>query len=165
MDWHPHHLGCKVCGKDFSDGSPVQEGEDGFAYCERDFVRTFSTLCLACDEPIDGACINALGGAFHPEHFVCTACKGPLPEQFFNIDSKPYCEKDYYDAMGLICLGCERPIIVGKCVPFGKGKFHVECWSCSFCKTNLAGKSFKTRTNEKGKEKQYCSGCYVKMFG
>ena len=31
MCWHPHHLACKVCGKDFSDGSPCSEGPDGFA--------------------------------------------------------------------------------------------------------------------------------------
>ena len=38
MAWHPYHLVCATCGKDFSDGSIVREGEDGYAYCESIFV-------------------------------------------------------------------------------------------------------------------------------
>ena len=58
----------------------------------------------------------------------------------------PLCEKHYYDDMGLVCGGCERPIIVGKCITM-KGakdtKFHVECFKCSYCKKNLAGQKYK----------------------
>ena len=42
MPWHPEHLGCAVCGTPFTGGKRVMEGEDGNAYCERDFIDTFA---------------------------------------------------------------------------------------------------------------------------
>jgi hypothetical protein len=54
MQWHPYHLACKVCGKDFSDGSKVEEGPDGYAYCTPDFVDVYAPKCAACLKPIIG---------------------------------------------------------------------------------------------------------------
>lgn len=54
MQWHSNHLACKVCGKDFSDGSKVEEGQDGYAYCTADFVDVFAPKCAACLKPIIG---------------------------------------------------------------------------------------------------------------
>lgn len=33
------------------------------------------SLCAACEQPITGACVSALGKKFHPQHFVCSFCK------------------------------------------------------------------------------------------
>lgn len=66
MQWHSNHLACKVCGKDFSDGSKVEEGQDGYAYCTPDFVDVFAPKCAACLKPIIGevrlinACLSIL---------------------------------------------------------------------------------------------------------
>lgn len=51
MTWHPYHLVCKVCGKDFSDGSNCCEGPDGYAYCEG------LLLCSSPFFPHRGACV------------------------------------------------------------------------------------------------------------
>ncbi len=75
MPWHPEHLGCAVCGTPFTGGKRVMEGEDGNAYCERDFIDTFAVKCGKCSEPIIGECVNALGVGYHPEHFCCEMCK------------------------------------------------------------------------------------------
>src|SRR5215831_14617861 len=61
MQWHPYHLACKVCGKDFSDGSKVEEGTDGYAYCTPDYVDVFAPKCAACLQPVMGETSNALG--------------------------------------------------------------------------------------------------------
>lgn len=39
MQWHLDHLLCNICGKDFSDGTQVCEGIDGFAYCPEDWQK------------------------------------------------------------------------------------------------------------------------------
>ncbi len=81
MYWHPYHLACKICGKDFSDGSKVEEGPDGFAYCSQDFNEVFAPKCHNCGEIIIGEVISAGQLQFHPHHFgescacvVCTVC-------------------------------------------------------------------------------------------
>ena len=101
MTWHTYHLCCNSCGKDFSDGSKVEEGEDNFAYCEECFVTAFSTICAGCNAPIDGEVINAMDLAWHPEHFVCTTCKQRLEAFFPGPDGYPYCEKHYYQSQGI----------------------------------------------------------------
>jgi hypothetical protein len=100
MQWHTYHLCCNSCGKDFSDGSKVEEGEDNFAYCSECFVTAFSTICAQCNDVIDGEVINAMDLAFHPEHFVCHQCQCRLDAFFPGPDGFPYCEKHYYDSQG-----------------------------------------------------------------
>lgn len=145
MNWHIDHLLCKVCQCQFSDGQ-VCEGIDGYAYCVSDWKKTFCPPCGHCKEPIEGPTVNALNKSYHPEHFVCFICKEKLTGQFFpSTEGEPLCENDYYDNLGLICGGCERPIISGKIVNLVLGndlkdvKYHMEHFECSFCKTKLVG--------------------------
>jgi hypothetical protein len=152
MTWHPYHLSCNTCGNDFSDGSKVFEGEDNFAYCGNCFERAFSTICAGCDQVIDGELVNAINLTFHPNCFVCKTCKAPLSDSFFPVgDGTAYCEKHYYDAQGLLCRECEKPILVGKCVQFSQWKYHIEHFKCSFCKKPLAGLKFQAY-----REKPFC---------
>jgi len=123
-----------------------------------------------------GNSINALNKSYHPQCFKCKVrsstsflfancvsisllshsnsqvCSRDLTGQFFpSPQGDPLCEKDYYDQLGLICGGCEKPIIAGKVItmPGQNGardvKYHVEHFQCSFCKTNLAGQKYKQR--------------------
>jgi len=53
----------------------------------------------------------ALGRLWHPEHFICTQCKEPLGTQnFFERDTLPYCERDYYLLFSPRCASCSGPI-------------------------------------------------------
>lgn len=55
--------------------------------------------------------ITALGQVWHPEHFVCTACREELGTSgFFERDGKPYCEKDYQNLFSPRCAYCKGPI-------------------------------------------------------
>ena len=56
--------------------------------------------------------IMALGGLWHPEHFMCVHCKEPLGTQnFFERDNQPYCERDYYLLFSPRCASCNGPIL------------------------------------------------------
>eukprot|EP01114_Cavostelium_apophysatum_P011087 TRINITY_DN2526_c0_g1_i1.p1 TRINITY_DN2526_c0_g1~~TRINITY_DN2526_c0_g1_i1.p1 ORF type:complete len:183 (+),score=4.95 TRINITY_DN2526_c0_g1_i1:59-607(+) len=161
MTWHPHCLCCYVCGKDFSDGSRVEEGEDGYAYCTKDYIDTFAPKCAGCAQSILGQCLDAMGKKWHPEHFVCGTCKVPFTGQFFSTeDGVPYCEKHYYEATGMLCADCERPIVSGKCVQFLDRKFHPEHFKCTYCKKNLVGQPYM-----KHNAKPYCKTCHTALFG
>mmetsp|Transcript_33247 Transcript_33247/g.81565 ORF Transcript_33247/g.81565 Transcript_33247/m.81565 type:complete len:184 (+) Transcript_33247:118-669(+) len=162
MAWHPYHLCCATCQKDFSEpGAQVEEGEDGFAYCTPCFQQAFAVICARCNEAIEGEYINALDKTWHPEHLTCEGCSKKLSDSFMpGDDGMPYCEKCYYTKKGLMCAECERPITIGKCVNFRGKKYHPEHFVCKFCKKNLQGGGHKVHDN-----KPYCKGCFVKLFG
>eukprot|EP01099_Mayorella_cantabrigiensis_P001554 TRINITY_DN1697_c0_g1_i1.p1 TRINITY_DN1697_c0_g1~~TRINITY_DN1697_c0_g1_i1.p1 ORF type:complete len:186 (-),score=27.33 TRINITY_DN1697_c0_g1_i1:53-610(-) len=160
LTYHPYHLGCRVCGKDFSDGR-VNEGPDGMAYCPEHFIDTFCQKCQGCQKPIQGETINALGGAWHPPCFVCAKCQTPFTGSFFpGPKGLPYCERHYYDAMGLICASCSQPIVTGKCVKMGDQRYHPEHFLCSHCQVKLSGNEYHTKH-----KKPYCKKCHLRLFG
>ena len=40
--------------------------------------------------------MNALGHAWHADHFVCVVCRSPFPDmEYYAKDGHPYCEKDF----------------------------------------------------------------------
>eukprot|EP01113_Clastostelium_recurvatum_P030881 TRINITY_DN37_c0_g2_i1.p1 TRINITY_DN37_c0_g2~~TRINITY_DN37_c0_g2_i1.p1 ORF type:complete len:184 (-),score=44.06 TRINITY_DN37_c0_g2_i1:99-650(-) len=161
MAWHPEHLVCNICEKDFSDGSRCEEGSDGFAYCSQHYMDTFCPKCGGCGQAIVGTVINAMNMAWHPEHFVCATCKQSLSNSFFHGDDNiPYCEKHYYASMGLLCEACDKPIITGKLISMDSKRFHPEHFTCTFCKKNLAGSGYKKQS-----DKPYCNGCHTRLFG
>ena len=87
MQWHLDHLVCNVCGKDFSDGSQVCEGHDGFAYCADDWKKTFCPSCGGCQKPITGPTVNALNKTWHPECFACKVYQAYFPSLWsFHFD-------------------------------------------------------------------------------
>eukprot|EP01089_Gocevia_fonbrunei_P007579 TRINITY_DN1876_c0_g1_i1.p1 TRINITY_DN1876_c0_g1~~TRINITY_DN1876_c0_g1_i1.p1 ORF type:complete len:368 (+),score=59.86 TRINITY_DN1876_c0_g1_i1:166-1269(+) len=94
--WHAKHFCCCICSKPFGQETPFCE-KDGKAYCEKDFNEAFMPKCARCNEAIiDGSCISALGKKWHPEHFSCTVCKGPIDvgSPVYVRQGKPYCAKD-----------------------------------------------------------------------
>ena len=69
-------------------------------------------ICAACNKPIVGQVVTALGKTWHPEHFACVVCELPLGSRnFFERDGKPYCEKDYHELYAPRCAYCNQPIL------------------------------------------------------
>ncbi|KAL5523134.1 hypothetical protein ACEPAF_1401 [Sanghuangporus sanghuang] len=67
----------------------------GHPYCEACHVRLRAPKCKACKRSIrDGMrAVEALGGKWCYECFVCTGCQKPFEEpSFFQRDKKPFCE-------------------------------------------------------------------------
>lgn len=75
-------------------------------------TTTQKGCCSACDKPIVGQVITALGKTWHPEHFTCTHCTQELgTRNFFERDGNPYCEIDYHNLFSPRCAYCNGPIL------------------------------------------------------
>ncbi|XP_065215331.1 leupaxin isoform X2 [Planococcus citri] len=115
--------------------------------------------CSACDKPIVGQVITALGKTWHPEHFVCTHCSQELgTRNFFERDSHPYCEPDYHNLFSPRCAYCNGPIL-DKCVTALEKTWHTEHFFCAQC-----GKQFGEEGFHEREGKPYCKEDYFNMF-
>lgn len=62
-----------ACGCDLAEGGFfVRQGE---YICTRDYQRLYGTRCFSCDQFIEGEVVSALGKTYHPDCFVCAACR------------------------------------------------------------------------------------------
>ncbi|KAI0318503.1 hypothetical protein OF83DRAFT_1115441 [Amylostereum chailletii] len=117
--YHEQHFFCSECGDPFltpTIGRPAHKGggelkftgdgefedddvgftvHNGYPYCEACHVRLRSPQCKKCKKSIrDGMqAIEAIGGKWHWECFVCTGCDKPFENpSFFLRGEKPFCE-------------------------------------------------------------------------
>ncbi|KAM9660477.1 leupaxin isoform 2-T2 [Trichechus inunguis] len=115
--------------------------------------------CASCQKPIAGKMIHALGQAWHPEHFVCTHCKGELGSSpFFERGGLAYCPKDYHQLFSPRCAYCAAPIL-DKVLTAMDQTWHPEHFFCSHCGEVFGAEGF----HEKDK-KPYCRKDFLAMF-
>ncbi|XP_055513419.1 leupaxin-like [Leucoraja erinacea] len=88
--WHPECFVCRDCLTPFTNASFFEVS--GMPYCELHYHERQGSLCSACQKPVTGRCIAAMGKRFHPEHFVCAFCLKQLCKGVFKENNdKPYC--------------------------------------------------------------------------
>lgn len=110
--------------------------------------------CAACNEMVIGPVTNALDKQWHPECFVCMACRKPFKSgNFVEHDGKPYCDDDFNNLFGPKCAGCLKPV-TDKCINAVGKTYHPECFYCAGCGTELRGKPYKEDEGE-----PYCLVC------
>ncbi|XP_055643056.1 leupaxin isoform X6 [Toxorhynchites rutilus septentrionalis] len=115
--------------------------------------------CNACDKPIVGQVITALGKTWHPEHFTCNHCNQELgTRNFFERDGNPYCEPDYHNLFSPRCAYCNGPIL-DKCVTALEKTWHTEHFFCAQCGQQFGEDGFHERDG-----KPYCRNDYIDMF-
>ncbi|XP_066245808.1 leupaxin-like isoform X2 [Euwallacea similis] len=115
--------------------------------------------CSACDKPIVGQVITALGKTWHPEHFTCAHCTQELgTRNFFEREGKPYCEPDYHNLFSPRCAYCNGPIL-DKCVTALEKTWHMDHFFCAQC-----GKQFGEDGFHEREGKPYCRDDYFDMF-
>ncbi|CAB0035868.1 unnamed protein product [Trichogramma brassicae] len=115
--------------------------------------------CSACEKPIVGQVITALGKTWHPEHFTCTHCREELgTRNFFEREGKPYCENDYHNLFSPRCAYCNGPIL-DKCVTALEKTWHTEHFFCAQCGKQFGEEGFHERDG-----KPYCRDDYFDMF-
>ncbi|XP_066997875.1 leupaxin isoform X2 [Anabrus simplex] len=115
--------------------------------------------CNACDKPIVGQVITALGKTWHPEHFTCNHCNQELgTRNFFERDGHPYCEPDYHNLFSPRCAYCNGPIL-DKCVTALEKTWHTEHFFCAQCGKQFGEEGFHERDG-----KPYCRDDYFDMF-
>uniref|UniRef100_A0A8C7UN16 LIM zinc-binding domain-containing protein n=1 Tax=Oncorhynchus mykiss TaxID=8022 RepID=A0A8C7UN16_ONCMY len=89
--------------------------------------------CSACQKPVVGQVVTALGRVWHPEHFVCSECETELGSRnFFEKDGQPYCESDYFTLYSPHCAHCNKPILNVKPPPDTVCVFVCVC-ACMYC--------------------------------
>ncbi|XP_035827386.1 paxillin isoform X2 [Aplysia californica] len=116
-------------------------------------------VCAACNKPIVGQVIAALGRTWHVEHFVCAHCEEPLgTRNFYERDSLAYCETDYHHLFAPRCAYCNGPI-VDKCITALEKMWHPEHFFCAQC-----GRLFGEEDFHEKNGKAYCKDDYFQMF-
>ena len=107
--WHQNCFRCTVCGKAFV--GQQFAAHDGKPYHDHCYVEAFAPRCAACNRPISGPYVTALGKKWHPEHFVCTACKKPFGKHgFVKHRGRPYHERCYLERFAPRCDVCGESI-------------------------------------------------------
>ncbi|XP_034861269.1 actin-binding LIM protein 2 isoform X17 [Mirounga leonina] len=111
---------CKACGCDLAEGGFfVRQGE---YICTRDYQRLYGTRCFSCDQFIEGEVVSALGKTYHPDCFVCAACRLPFPPG----------DRVTFNGKECMCQKCSLPKTVGSSVHLSQG-----LWSCGGCGTEI----------------------------
>ncbi|KFV65037.1 Leupaxin, partial [Dryobates pubescens] len=155
--WHPEHFFCAHCGKVFGDEGFHEQNKK--PYCHQDFLALFAPRCQGCERPVTDNYLAAVGGAWHPECFVCADClRGFAGSSFFELEGRPYCELHFYQRQGSICQGCARPV-TGRCITAGGRKYHPEHFTCAYCLGQLQKGNFHEHQG-----KMYCQACHKKLF-
>ncbi|KAK8748828.1 hypothetical protein OTU49_016016 [Cherax quadricarinatus] len=126
---------------------------------EQGITTTQKGCCCACDKPIVGQVITALGRTWHPEHFTCSHCNQELgTRNFFERDGKPYCEPDYHNLFSPRCSYCNGPIL-DKCVTALDKTWHPDHFFCTQCGNTFGDDGFHEKDG-----KPYCRDDYFNMF-
>ncbi|OBT80537.1 hypothetical protein VF21_00314 [Pseudogymnoascus sp. 05NY08] len=96
--YHKACFACTTCRAPFATASFYVL--DDAPYCARDYHRLNGSCCGGCGGGIEGACLEtARGGGmggrkFHPGCLVCSDCRGPVSDGYFEIAGRVYCERD-----------------------------------------------------------------------
>ncbi|XP_076054649.1 paxillin isoform X9 [Oratosquilla oratoria] len=126
---------------------------------EQGVTTTQKGCCCACDKPIVGQVITALGKTWHPEHFSCAHCNQELgTRNFFEREGRPYCEQDYHNLFSPRCAYCNGPIL-DKCVTALNTTWHPEHFFCAHCGSTFGEEGFHEKDG-----KPYCRDDYFNMF-
>ncbi|XP_066577916.1 transforming growth factor beta-1-induced transcript 1 protein isoform X2 [Amia ocellicauda] len=120
---------------------------------------TAKGTCSACQKPIVGQVVTALGQVWHPDHFVCSECQGQLGSRtFFEKEGRPYCERDYFSLFSPHCAQCSKPIL-NKMVTALDKNWHPECFCCVKCGRSFGEEGFHERDGQ-----QYCQEDFLALF-
>lgn len=69
---------------------PVDDQDDSYPLCERDYFARLDLICGKCDNALRGAYITACNRKYHVEHFTCSVCPtvfGPQ-DSYYEHDDK-----------------------------------------------------------------------------
>ncbi|KAM7013207.1 leupaxin [Tautogolabrus adspersus] len=115
--------------------------------------------CASCNKCIVGKMITALGEVWHPEHFVCVACKTELSTTgFFEREGRPYCHKDYHQLFSPTCAYCKGPVMQNILTALDQ-TWHPEHFFCTHCGDIFGPEGFLEKDG-----KPYCCRDFYHLF-
>ncbi|CAI5783495.1 actin-binding LIM protein 2 isoform X2 [Podarcis lilfordi] len=132
---------CKACGCDLAQGGFfVRQGD---YICTLDYQRLYGTRCFSCDQFIEGEVVSALGKTYHPNCFVCVACRQPFPPgdrvTFNGKDcicqkcSLPHAGSNSNFPVLRNCGNCGSEIKNGQSLVALDKHWHLSCFKCKIC--------------------------------
>lgn len=82
-------------------------------------------ICKGCGRAIGGVYVTALGATWHPEHFLCIACRRPIGDaSFYEYHGQPYHAECYRREVAPRCAYCGKPLV---------GQYLQDHWGVRFC--------------------------------
>ena len=85
--YHSDCFTCGTCSKAL--GSNYYDVE-GVFQCENCYQNTIGR-CATCGNALDGQFVKCLDKKYHEKCFVCSGCRTPLEEDFYNVGGNPSC--------------------------------------------------------------------------
>lgn len=117
-------------------------------------------ICSQCNKVIRGRYLLALGRYYHPEEFTCSQCHKIVEEGgFFEEKGSIFCPRCYDVRFAPNCAKCKKKI-TGEIMHALKMTWHVQCFTCAFCKAPIRNRAFYMEEGQ-----PYCEKDYEKMFG
>ncbi|XP_018407913.1 PREDICTED: PDZ and LIM domain protein 7 [Nanorana parkeri] len=117
-------------------------------------------ICSQCNKVIRGRYLLALGRYYHPEEFTCSQCHKVVEEGgFFEEKGSIFCPRCYDVRFAPNCAKCKKKI-TGEIMHALKMTWHVQCFTCAFCKAPIRNRAFYMEEGQ-----PYCEKDYEKMFG
>lgn len=158
--FHLNHFTCWVCDGNLHEKKFHHRNNQFF--CPKDFVEKFCHSCRHCNEKIMvGRVVQAFGGYYHPEHFVCEQCQNPFQDgKYFEYCNAPYCEGCFLSLTGEPCVKCGLHVADEDMVKVQNQPFHRNCLSCKHCGVSLGttGSIFQRGSDV------YCRNDYLNFF-
>jgi hypothetical protein len=91
--YHKECFVCKTCTEQFAtaDFYVIKN----HPYCAQHYHALNGSMCKSCDRGIEGQFLETEAKQkFHPTCFTCTMCNQTLRDDYFEMNGKPYCERD-----------------------------------------------------------------------
>lgn len=113
--------------------------------------------CRLCELPIEEEeYVQALGGDWHVNCFVCHDCGHRISSWYFEKDGILYCKEHYLQHFAASCNRC-RSVITGPVMVASDHKYHPECFKCVCCDSIIGdGDSYSLVE----RSKLYCGDCF-----
>ncbi|CAD5211278.1 unnamed protein product [Bursaphelenchus okinawaensis] len=89
-------------------------------------------MCGYCDSSLGEEAVLALNRLWHPDHFLCNACKKPIRQTFQVHSGCAYCVQCYAQTFNPKCAGCNETMM-DTCLLALDKHWHPRCFVCKLC--------------------------------
>lgn len=93
--YHKQCFVCNTCSEPFATTTFYVINDA--PYCKRHYHKLNNSMCQACDRGIEGQYLETeRKRKYHPNCLTCSDCRRVLRDDYFEMNSKVYCERDAY---------------------------------------------------------------------
>ncbi|KAI6183654.1 hypothetical protein M3Y97_00511900 [Aphelenchoides bicaudatus] len=89
-------------------------------------------MCGHCSSSLGEEAVMALNRLWHPDHFMCAACKKPIRQTFQVANGSAYCVQCFALNFNPKCAGCNETL-VDTCLLALEKHWHPRCFTCNLC--------------------------------